>query len=272
MDHNRKRKLKYVFFPLIFIILSTLLFNLISCSKINNINFSCSSTKTRNILTSLKKSYLHGSAPSSLNTLADPGQKKVLSEKAILQQSLKDVMNSIDETCREYENSLTTPVSIEEDAAAENNSSENNTDKKEQEQQQIQSSISADEFTSSLLYLVNNARNQNGLVSLNLNPSLTAIATARSLDMLNRGYFSHTTPEGKNIFIILQENGIGYMSAGENIQNSTPASAASAQLYFSTWMSSSTHKANILSINFSQIGIGVSFNNDRFVAVIVFLG
>lgn len=246
MGYTRKRKLKYVIFSLIFIILFTLLFNLISCSKINNINFSSSSTKARNILTSSKKTYLHGSGPSRLNALSSSGQKKALGEEAILQESLKYIMNSINETCREYESSVIPTGSIVKGTAA--------------------------EFTSSLLYLVNSTRNQNGLVSLDLNPTLNAIATARSIDMLNRGYFSHTTPEGKNIFIILQENGIGYMSAGENIQNSTPASNASAQLYFSTWMSSSMHKTNILSANFSQIGIGISFNNDRFVAVIVFLG
>jgi len=90
--------------------------------------------------------------------------------------------------------------------------------------------------------------------------------------MLTRNYFSHTTPEGKNIFIILQENGIGYRTAGENIERSYPASNASAEMYFNNWMNSSGHRENILNENFSQIGIGFDSKNGWFVSTLVFIG
>ena len=90
--------------------------------------------------------------------------------------------------------------------------------------------------------------------------------------MIDRNYFSHTTPEGKNIFNILQECGIAYGTAGENILYSYPLSNASPVQYFNTWMASNVHRANILGVNYSQIGIGISFNNSRVVAVLVFVG
>ena len=90
--------------------------------------------------------------------------------------------------------------------------------------------------------------------------------------MVDRNYFSHTTPEGKNIFNILQEYGIAYGAAGENIQYSHPPSNASPGQYFNTWMASKQHRDIIMSANFSQIGIGISFNNNKVVVVTVFIG
>jgi uncharacterized protein YkwD len=90
--------------------------------------------------------------------------------------------------------------------------------------------------------------------------------------MIVRNYFSHTTPEGKNIYIILQENGIGYLAAGENIASSSPASSASAETHFNIWISSSTHRDNIFNGNFSQIGIGFDSGSDLFISALIFIG
>jgi len=126
-------------------------------------------------------------------------------------------------------------------------------------------------FEPQLLNLINQARNKNNLPPLNLNSILNSIATGRSTDMVNRNYFGHTTPEGKNIFTILQEKGVGYCSAGENICYANPPSNASPEYALGTWMNSGAHRANILSSNFSQIGIGLASNNDRVVITLVFL-
>ena len=134
-----------------------------------------------------------------------------------------------------------------------------------------QPSISSD-YTSKMLNMINAVRAEQGLLLLSLNSTLCTVASSQSNDMLTRNYFSHTTPEGKNIFIILQENGIGYRAAGENIQHSYPASNASAEMYFNNWMNSSAHRENILNGNFSQIGIGFGSKDGWFVSTLVFLG
>jgi len=100
--------------------------------------------------------------------------------------------------------------------------------------------------------------------------STTDIARSRSADMLSRGYFSHYTPEGTNIFNILKANGIGYRNAGENLAHSMPASAGSPEVFANAWMNSPTHAANILRPQYRSIGIGVAENNGRRVVTTVF--
>jgi uncharacterized protein YkwD len=129
----------------------------------------------------------------------------------------------------------------------------------------------ANNFTLQLLNLINSVRLSNGLCQLNQNQALNPVAQSRSSDMINRDYFSHTTPDGKNIYNILQDYGIMYAAAGENLIFASPPSYASPEYFFNTWMNSDTHRANILSSLFTQIGIGIGANSDRLVAVLVFI-
>ena len=122
----------------------------------------------------------------------------------------------------------------------------------------------------SLLNLINQVRAQYGAPVVANNPSLTNLARSRSADMINRNYFSHTTPEGKNIFNILSENGIGYACAGENIYQCSPASNGSEQAIINSWLSSSSHRANLLNASYRQVGIGIIDGGGKRVAVIVF--
>lgn len=129
----------------------------------------------------------------------------------------------------------------------------------------------SESFAAALLYMINTARQGNGLPALNANQAINAVAQYRSQDMTDRDYFSHQTPEGKNINNILCEFGVMFAACGENIQYASPPSWANPELFFNSWMDSDLHRANILSGNFSQIGIGISNNNDRLVAVLVFI-
>ena len=119
--------------------------------------------------------------------------------------------------------------------------------------------------------MINTIRLENCLSALNANQAINLVAQYRSQDMIDRDYFSHQTPEGKNINNILQEFGVMFAACGENIQYVSPPSWANPELFFNSWMNSDLHRANILSGNFSQIGIGISNNNDRLVAVLVFI-
>ena len=157
--------------------------------------------------------------------------------------------------------------------SSENGNSDGNTGKDSTNPDANQGNQQADaakSFELQLLNLINSARQSKNLAGLNFNGTLNNIALSRSKDMINRGYFSHTTPEGKNIFIILQENGVGYTLAGENIYYSNPPSNASAEAAFKTWMGSQMHRANILSPNYSQIGIGIADSNEKLVITLVF--
>lgn len=126
-------------------------------------------------------------------------------------------------------------------------------------------------YEQQVLALLNNIRVANGLSPLAPNQSLTDISRTRSADMLDRGYFSHYTPEGTNIFNILRANGISYKNAGENLGQSMPASAGSPEAFFNAWMNSSAHAANILKPQYARIGIGLAENNGRRVVTTVFM-
>jgi uncharacterized protein YkwD len=138
--------------------------------------------------------------------------------------------------------------------------------------QQSSSSGQEENFTAALLSLINNTRNSSGLKPLGLNPSLNSIAKSRCDDMIDRDYFSHVSPEGKDIKSFMDESGIMYKTTGENLQYCSPPSMAGPELFFNSWMDSETHRANILDPGYTQIGIALSSDADKAIAALVFLG
>lgn len=124
---------------------------------------------------------------------------------------------------------------------------------------------------SQMIYLINTLRSSHGLQLLNPNPVLNSIARSRSQDMINRNYFSHYTPEGKNIFNILVENGIMYAYAAENLSQASPPSWSSPESVINSWMGSSAHRANLLNPHHGQIGLGIIDSGNRRVVTLVFM-
>ena len=103
-----------------------------------------------------------------------------------------------------------------------------------------------------MLILVNKERTSRGLKALKLNVAARAVARAHSQDMFARGYFSHVTPEGLDPFQRMTAAGITYTAAGENL-----ALAPTLQLAHNGLMNSPGHRANILSPNYTTVGIGI---------------
>ena len=124
---------------------------------------------------------------------------------------------------------------------------------------------------SQMIHLINSIRSSHGLQLLNPNPILNSIARSRSQDMLNRSYFSHYTPEGKNIFNILVENGIMYAYGAENLSQASPPSWGSPEAVVNNWMSSSAHHANMLNPHFGQLGLGVVDSGSRRIITLIFI-
>ncbi len=104
-----------------------------------------------------------------------------------------------------------------------------------------------------VLALVNQARAGAGCGALTADPALAAVARAHSADMRDRGYFSHTTPEGLSPFDRARAAGIGYARA-ENIASGQPDAAAVME----AWLNSAGHRANILDCSLTKLGVGVA--------------
>ena len=114
-----------------------------------------------------------------------------------------------------------------------------------------------------LITLTNQARASAGLNALIVDSTLSSVARSRSQDMEDRGYFSHTTPEGTTVFDQLRAAGYCYTAAGENIgRNNYPDDSATATV-FDGFMGSSAHRANILG-SYDHIGVGAYKGADGF--------
>ncbi|MDR6549876.1 CAP domain-containing protein [Paenibacillus qinlingensis] len=106
-------------------------------------------------------------------------------------------------------------------------------------------------FASQVVNLVNQERTKAGLKPLTSNTALTAMALDKAKDMYNKGYFDHNSPTYGSPFDMMSSYGISYSYAGENIAKGqqTP------QAVMTAWMNSAGHRQNILSPNFTQIGV-----------------
>ncbi len=107
-------------------------------------------------------------------------------------------------------------------------------------------------YEAEVVRLVNAIRRENGLGALTLNWELGRVARYKSQDMVDKRYFSHTSPTYGSPFQMIQAFGLSYRVAGENIAYgySTP------QAVVNGWMNSEGHRKNILNAGFTQIGVG----------------
>ena len=107
-------------------------------------------------------------------------------------------------------------------------------------------------YESEVIRLVNEVRRENGLKALTANWELSRVARYKSQDMLNKGYFSHTSPTYGTPFQMIKAFGLSFRTAGENIAMGYPT----PQAVVNGWMNSSGHRANILNASYTQIGVG----------------
>lgn len=102
------------------------------------------------------------------------------------------------------------------------------------------------------LALVNADRRAAGLPALKVNTALVALARDYADDMSTRGFVGHYNPEGESPFDRMGRYGVTYAFAGENL--AAHRSVAEAQRLL---MASESHRANILSADYREVGIGV---------------
>jgi uncharacterized protein YkwD len=113
-------------------------------------------------------------------------------------------------------------------------------------------------FETELISLINQERSDEGLPAYSNQSQLTSAARTHSDDMACNNFFSHTSPTTGSSFDRIAAAGYSYSSAGENIA----AGYGSPAAVLEGWMNSSGHRANILSENFTQIGIGYAYWED----------
>lgn len=102
--------------------------------------------------------------------------------------------------------------------------------------------------------LVNVERSKRGLQTLKNNWQVSRVARYKSQDMINKNYFSHTSPTYGSPFKMMESFGVKFSAAGENIAmgQRNPTEVMNA------WMNSPGHRNNILSPSFTEIGVGLA--------------
>ncbi|MFZ5945319.1 MAG: stalk domain-containing protein [Bacillota bacterium] len=103
-----------------------------------------------------------------------------------------------------------------------------------------------------MLELVNEEREKAGLEPLVMEARLVDLARLKSLDMIEKNYFNHTSPTYGDPFAMMEKYGVEYWLAGENLAGNSSVAGAHEAL-----MNSPGHRANILKPDFTHVGIGI---------------
>ena len=117
-----------------------------------------------------------------------------------------------------------------------------------------------DDLTASeqeLLDLTNQARANSGLSMLNMDPRLCRAARLHSANMARYNSMSHSL-DGRSHQNRTAEAGYPSGMVAENICYSQ----RDPQAAISTWLNSSGHRANMLSYQYADIGVGIAYSNN----------
>lgn len=104
-----------------------------------------------------------------------------------------------------------------------------------------------------IINLTNRERLGWGMNTLQSNPQLSAAALAKANDMFEKQYWDHFGPNGESPWQFIRAAGYDYVYAGENLAKGF----RTAEGIHEAWMASPTHKENIISGNYKDIGVAV---------------
>ena len=103
-----------------------------------------------------------------------------------------------------------------------------------------------------LVTKLNQIRTSNGLSSFQENPQLYLSSGNKACDMSNKNYWSHTDLEKHKFDWWILQAGYSYYTAGENLARNF----SNDTLLINAWMKSPSHRDNILSTNYNEVGVG----------------
>lgn len=105
-----------------------------------------------------------------------------------------------------------------------------------------------------VVQLTNAERSDLGESTLRRNTVLDEAARLKAQHMANNEYFSHYAPDGTSPWYWFDKAGYTYAHAGENLA----IHFSDSDEVVDAWMDSPTHRANIVSGKFTEIGVGTA--------------
>jgi len=115
--------------------------------------------------------------------------------------------------------------------------------------------------------LINQERIDDGLRPLTYSSKISIFAWKYATRMIDENFYGHIDPQGRGLAERLEEAEITYSIAGEII-----AENKSAEDAVSAWMESEGHKEQILTSDYTSMGIGIAqiHSLDKFYVVVFY--
>ncbi len=117
-------------------------------------------------------------------------------------------------------------------------------------------------FLQTLLRLINDEREENGLEELAPSAPLYAAAATHSADMACNDFINHIGSDGSSWYNRIAAQGYAYSAALENIVVANPDFGGNAHYAFDWWMNSQVHRDNILNPKVTELGLGYVYSPD----------
>ncbi len=119
-----------------------------------------------------------------------------------------------------------------------------------------------------LLSLLNTERAKEGYAPLSFNENAYRCAKLRTAEIMVK--FSHERPIGGYFNTILENDGVSYSTAGENIQRGT--SDNTVQQMADAFMNSEAHRSNIMNNNYTSAAICIEYTGSAYFVTQIFIG
>lgn len=104
-----------------------------------------------------------------------------------------------------------------------------------------------------IITLTNQQRLANGVGAVAENSLLDQAAAKKAADMFASNYWAHVSPSGTTPWFFFDQVGYKYFYAGENLARDFDSSTG----VVAGWMNSPSHRDNLLSGNYTEIGVAV---------------
>ncbi len=111
--------------------------------------------------------------------------------------------------------------------------------------------------TQELLNETNRQRVENGLPAVAVNDQLNQAAQGKAAHMMANNYWAHFAPDGTTPWQFIKNAGYEYTYAGENLAKGFTES----DTVVTAWMNSPSHRENILSQKYNEIGFAILEGN-----------
>ncbi|MFW6287756.1 MAG: CAP domain-containing protein [bacterium] len=178
----------------------------------------------------------------------------------------RDELNEVDEVDDEEERAAERPTPVPIPEQTPEADPEESIETPEQDQRNERSGQERNQ-ESQLINLINRERRRYDLPDLEEDIELSRVARVKAQDMIDNNYFSHNSPTYGSPFDMINEYDIDYQYAGENLAKNMSVEQAHQSL-----MDSSGHRKNILSPDFTHLGVGIKPAEHGFIYVEMFIG